>query len=127
MFSLLLGDNLLSSSSRDFVVCIGTEAGVLIAMFGSCTSASLHLALRPSMVTDAALSTYAVFSSTLGGLAQPEGWSSWCFIELATVIASPAGAGAPPHSSTAAAAAPSLFLRRCYRFLVRNGALGQKS
>ena len=54
-----------------FVVCIGTEAGVLSVILGSCTFASLHLALRPSMVTDAVLSTYAVSSSILGGLAQP--------------------------------------------------------
>ena len=91
-------------------MCIGTDAGVLSIMFGSWTFANLHFALRPSMDTDAALSTYAVSASTSGGLAQPGDFSSQCFIELTTAIASPAGA--PRHSSTVAAATALFFLLR---------------
>ena len=65
------GGSLLNFSFKVLEVKIGTFAGVPKGKLGSWTSATLHSASSPSMVTDAAASSKATDLRGLGGSVQP--------------------------------------------------------
>ena len=69
--------------------------GVPIETLGSCTSASLQYASRPSRESDAAVSKNAVVVLGLGGLVQPGSKSYSISFTLLTALS--ASAGSPRH------------------------------
>ena len=87
--------SLASRSSNVSVVTMLSFDGVPRVTFGSCTSARLQIASRPSRVSDAAVSKNTVVDLGLGGLVQPG--SKSCSISFTLLTALSRSAGSPRH------------------------------